>query len=428
MQKNQTALPFVPSGIGREAIRRAVQKVVDKDATHGEPFFIIDLGSVFRKHKQWMRMLPRVQPFYAMKCCNEPKILEALASLGTGFDCASRAEMEQVLKMGVDPSRIIFAHPAKSIAHIKFAREAGVDLMTFDNEIELEKIKEHHPGARMILRILADDPHAVCQLGVKFGAAPNDTLSILQSAKALGIDVVGVSFHVGSGCSNAEAFHDAVASARRVFNEAATLGYTLTILDIGGGFPGHDSSRISFKDIATVLNDAIDRYFPEDCGVKLMAEPGRYYVASSGTLALNVVAKRIIKHETATGAEQTVMYYLNDGVYGALNCIMYDHQTPVPVPLREAAKDAPLQHCSVWGPTCDGLDVITKSCELPELHIGEWIIFEDAGAYTLAAGSCFNGFQRPSHIYTFSASEHFDASELPEEYPVTPRIQTMVNV
>ncbi len=221
MSKQQAAgLPYVPShGIGHDAIRKVVQRIVDKDSTSGEPFFVIDLGSVYRKHKQWLRMLPRVQPFYAMKCCNEPKILEGLAALGTGFDCASRAEIEHALRLGVDPSRIIFAHPAKSVSHIRYAREVGVDLMTFDNEIELLKIKEHYPSARMVLRILADDPHAACQLGVKFGAAPSDTLSILQAAKALGIDVVGVSFHVGSGCSNAEAFHDAVASARRVFNE-----------------------------------------------------------------------------------------------------------------------------------------------------------------------------------------------------------------
>jgi len=427
--KHQPGLPFVPAnGIGREAIRRSVQRVVDKDATHGEPFFIIDLGSVYRKHKQWQRMLPRVQPFYAMKCCNEPKILEALVALGTGFDCASRGEIENMLRLGVDPSQIIFAHPAKSISHIRYAREVGVDLMTFDNEIELLKIKEHFPSARMVLRILADDPHATCNLGNKFGAAPSDTLSILQSAKSLGIDVVGVSFHVGSGCANAEAFHDAVASARRVFNEAATLGFHFTLLDVGGGFPGHDSSRISFKDIATVLNDALDRYFPEDSGVKVMAEPGRYYVASAGTLAVNVVAKRILKRETADGTELLPNYYVNDGVYGSLNCIMYDHFVATPILLREPSKDAATSRCSIWGPTCDGLDLIVKSYEFPEAHIGDWIIFEDTGAYTLAAGSCFNGFQRPMNIYTFSASEFFDESELPEEYPVTPAIQTMVNV
>lgn len=165
--KNQPGVPFVPAnGIGREATRRCVQRVVDKDATEGEPFFVIDLGSVYRKHKQWQRMLPRVQPFYAMKCCNEPKILEALVSLGTGFDCASRGEIENMLRLGVDPSNIIFAHPAKSVSHIRYARDNGVDLMTFDNEIELMKVKEHHPNARMILRILADDPHAICRVSI----------------------------------------------------------------------------------------------------------------------------------------------------------------------------------------------------------------------------------------------------------------------
>ncbi len=107
---------------------------------------------------------------------------------------------------------------------------------------------------------------------------------------------------------------------------------------------------------------------------------------------------------------------------------MYDHYTAIPILLREPSKDAVTQRTSIWGPTCDGLDLIVKSCDFPEAHIGDWIIFEDMGAYSLAAGSTFNGFQRPSHIYTFSATEFFDESELPEEFPVTPRIQTMVNV
>ena len=163
--KTALNVPFVPtSGTDREAIPKSIQRIVDKNATNGEPFFVIDLGSVYRKHKQWLRMLPRAKPFYAVKCCNEPKILEALVSLGTNFDCASRGEIEQVMKLGVEPSRIIFANPAKSVPHIRFAREVGVDLMTFDNEIELLKIKEHHPDARMILRILADDPTAVCNV------------------------------------------------------------------------------------------------------------------------------------------------------------------------------------------------------------------------------------------------------------------------
>jgi len=421
---------FVPSqGTDRESIRRSGLKVIDKinherGYASSDPFFIIDLGNVYRKHKQWQRMLPRVQPFYAVKCCNEPKILESLVSLGVNFDCASKGEIDQVMKMGVDASRIIFANPAKSISHIRYAREVGVDMMTFDNEIELFKIKEHHPDARMVLRILADDPTAVCNLGIKFGAAPSDALSLLQSAKKLGVNVVGVSFHVGSGCTNAEAFHDAVAAAHRVFGEAASLGFKFTLLDVGGGFPGHDSSRISFKDITTVLNAALDRYFPEESGVQLIGEPGRYYVASAGTLFVNVVAKKIVTRE---GIRQT-MYYVNDGVYGSFNCLMYDHAHVTPIALKEIPEGVEKHSSSFWGPTCDGLDCLVKSIEFPEMHIGDWIVFEDMGAYTLAAGSCFNGFPRPTNIYSFSCSEFFDESELPEMFPVTPRIQTIINV
>jgi len=423
--KGSLSLPFVPtSGTDRESIRKSGQRVIDKNATQNEPFFIIDLGNLYRKHKQWQRMLPRCQPFYAVKCCNEPRILESLVALGANFDCASRGEIDQVMKMGVDASRIIFANPAKSVSHIRYAREVGVDLMTFDNEIELLKIKEHHPDARMILRILANDPTAVCNLGIKFGAAPSDSLALLQSAKALNVNVVGVSFHVGSGCMNADAFADAVVAARRIFNEAVTLGFEFSILDIGGGFPGHDSSRISFKDITTVLNAALDRHFPEECGVHIIAEPGRYYVASAGTLFVNVVAKKIVEREST----RTVMYYVNDGVYGSFNCLMYDHAVVTPLPMKEVPEGATIQRASFWGPTCDGLDCLVKSIDFPETHIGDWIVFEDMGAYTLAAGSCFNGFQRPSIVYTFSSTEFFDESELPESYPVTPRIQTMINV
>jgi len=417
-------LPYVPThGTDREAIKKSVQRIVEKDATQGEPFIVIDLGNVYRKHKQWQRMLPRAQPFYAVKCCNEQRIVESLVSLGLSFDCASKNEIDQVMKLGVPANKIIFANPAKSIAHIKYAREVGVDLMTFDNEIELLKIREHHPNARMVLRILADDPTAVCQFGIKFGVAPSGALAVLQSAKALGIDVVGVSFHVGSGCQNPEAYHDAVASARRVFTEAASIGYNFTLLDIGGGFPGHDSARISFKDITTVLNAALDKFFPEDMGVQIIAEPGRYYVASAGTLATNVTSKRAVSRD----GERHIMYYVNDGAYGSFNCLLYDHATVQPTLLRETT-DTATQRSSFWGPTCDSMDLLVKSIDFPEVHIGDWIIWEDMLAYTIAAGSCFNGFQRPMHYYTFSSTEFFDESELPEEFPVTPRIQTMVNI
>lgn len=75
-------------------------------------------------------------------------VLEVLAAMGTGFDCASKMEINKVLSLGVNSDRIIFANPAKPASHIRHASSMGIDLMTFDNEVELHKIKKYYPNAR----------------------------------------------------------------------------------------------------------------------------------------------------------------------------------------------------------------------------------------------------------------------------------------
>jgi ornithine decarboxylase len=99
-----------------------------------------------------------------------------------------------------------------------------------------------------------------------------------------------------SGCFDASAFSEAVENARRAFDVAATVGFQFTLLDVGGGFPGNDRAAVSFKDIANVLNAALDAHFPASSGVRVIAEPGRYYVSSCATLLANVTSKRRIKN------------------------------------------------------------------------------------------------------------------------------------
>lgn len=88
------------------------------------------------------------------------------------------------------------------------------------------------------------------------------------------------------------------------------------------------------------------------------------------------------------------MYYINDGVYGSFNCILYDHQVIVPQPLDEYP-GAIYRNSSIWGPTCDSLDQVVENIMLPEMKIGDWFVFEDMGAYTLPVASPFNGFPIP---------------------------------
>ncbi|UYV77600.1 ODC1 [Cordylochernes scorpioides] len=386
-----------------------------------DPFYVVDLGDIAGKYRLWRTKMPRVTPFYAVKCNDSPVVLELLTSLGTGFDCASKGEIEAVMKLGANGSNIIYANPCKNRAYIQFAQEVGVDMMTFDNEMELHKIAALFPAAKMVLRIRVDDSSAVCRLGQKFGADLKDCSHLLSVAQKLGLNVIGVSFHVGSGCTDARAYNEAISNSHTIFQMARNFGYTFNLLDIGGGFPGNPRPGATFEEIADVVTESLDQYFPVGCGIDIIAEPGRFFVASAFTLCTNVIAKRVLDIPNGKGlSDQVTQYYVNDGVYGSFNCLVFDHALVQPVALKrgrweislleyickiltqtncsqnDGRSEGPMQRSGIWGPTCDSMDRIMEQCQLPDLDIGEWILFENMGAYTIAAASRFNGFEPPS--------------------------------
>ncbi|KAG1404489.1 hypothetical protein G6F60_004294 [Rhizopus arrhizus] len=375
------------------------------DTDQENAFFIGDLGEVFRQHLRWKALLPRIEPFFAVKCNPDPMVVKLLASLGLGFDCASKSEIQQVLDTGVEPSRIIYANPCKQASFIRYAAQQNVSRMTFDNAEELYKIKKLYPDAELVLRILTDDSNSLCQLGLKFGAPLDTVESLLKTAKELDLNVIGVSFHVGSGCLDASAFGDALLRARRVFDQGEQMGFNFTLLDVGGGFPGNDvKDGITFEKIAAILGPMVDTLFPPE--IRVIAEPGRYYVASAFTICANVIGRRTIAPKSEQERQQ-FMYYINDGMYGSFNCILFDHQVVYPKVLVKNENfiygqqiQEELFECSVWGPTCDSIDCLNKSTMLPMLEAGDWIYYENMGAYTICAASQFNGFRKSDVIYT----------------------------
>ncbi|KAI5779464.1 pyridoxal-dependent decarboxylase [Geopyxis carbonaria] len=377
------------------ALQSHIESIDPEECEAGgeDAFFVADLGEVYRQHMRWKVNLPRVEPFYAVKCNRDPKVLQLLAALGTGFDCASKAEIQQVLDLGVDPQRIIYANPCKTASYVRYAADNDIRMMTFDNPEELYKVKKYFPEAKLLLRIATDDSKSLCRLSLKYGAPMDTTVALLQLAKELGLNVVGVSFHVGSGSYDPAAFAISVKDARTVFDIAGNIGFDLRILDVGGGY-GNDN----FEDIAAVLGPAIDDYFPPS--VRVIAEPGRYYVASAFTIATHVIARRTVPSEISAG-DASYMLYLNDGIYGNFSGILFDHQEPIPRVLKRGneyfyncpQKNAQLTTYSVWGPTCDGIDCIAKSCQLPQvLEVGDWLYFTEMGAYSKCSATKFNGF------------------------------------
>jgi len=378
-----------------------VKKIIEKHPL--SVFTTVDLGRLVHQACLWKTFLPRVHPFYAVKSNPDLNILRTLLILGVNFDCASKGEIELIMNLGVDPQQIIFANPAKGYDHLSYAKQNDVRLMTFDNICELRKIVQTFPEAEVVLRISSNDSMSLLPFGYKFGARHDDAIALIKACVELKANLVGISFHVGSGCYSPLGFIDTLHRAREMFTEAEKQGLNLSLLDIGGGFPGDDEGSITFPEIASAIAPVIDSLFPED--IQVIAEPGRYFCTSTTTVALQVYAKRDyfarrVDSETNEIKEiKEVQYYCPDGVYGNFNNIIYDHATPICRPLFEPPLNAVLYNSTFFGPTCDSIDVIAKNISFPFLELGDWVYFSNMGAYTIAAGSCFNGFERPPIFY-----------------------------
>ncbi len=204
---------------------------------HGTPLVAISRCGLLRQLERFRKALPRVVPFYAIKANPHAEVLKTLVSAGANFDVASAAEMRGGAGGRGQARPLIFANTIKPVEAIVEARRLGVDLMTFDSEYELDKIAEHAPGSRVIVRIKVPNVGSIVELSLKFGAEPADAMGLLIKAHKLGLKPVGVSFHVGSQCTRVENYIQALEMAAIIVRDARLKQLPLEIVDIGGGFP-----------------------------------------------------------------------------------------------------------------------------------------------------------------------------------------------
>ncbi|KAF5740908.1 ornithine decarboxylase-like [Tripterygium wilfordii] len=384
--------------IPKDGLTDLMRSIILKEAKE-EPFYVLDLGVVMSRMETWAHSLPMIQPFYAVKCNPHSAMIGAMAALGASFDCASRAEIESVLSLGISPKRIAYANPCKAESHIRYAASVGVDLTTFDSIDEVKKIRKWHPNTALLLRVKApDDEGARCPLGAKYGALDEEIEPLLQAAHDTGLTVSGVSFHIGSGATESIPYRVAIKAAKSAFETAARLGLPkMHVLNIGGGF-----TTETFDEAALTIKAGLVDYFSDVPDLTVIAEPGRFFAESAFTLATTIIGKRV----RGGGLRE---YFINDGVYGSMNCILYDHATVTCTPLATSSnREYPKSEeevrygSTVFGPTCDALDTILTGYLLPELEVNDWLVFPNMGAYTAAAGSSFNGF-KTSEILTYLA-------------------------
>jgi len=368
--------------VGKAKLRRLA-------AEYGTPLFVVDHDALRRNLAEFKKHLPRVQPYYAVKANSDPAIVRTLYKAGASFDVASMPEFNIVHEniKSLPPKKrqdfiwdkIIYANPIKATETL-MELDPYKPLVTYDNCEEISKIKTYAPHAGLCLRIRVPNTGAMVELSSKFGAAPGEAVDLILAGDKAGLTVEGLSFHVGSQTTNFNNYVQAIQLAANIYKEAKMRGYKkMNLLDIGGGFPAPYSADVRpFRELAKILNRELNRLFPKD--IQILAEPGRFMVATAAISIAKVVGK--------ADRDGKRCYYINDGVYHTYSGIIFDHcHYPV-----KAFRKGPTQASAVFGPTCDALDTIGLSEQLPDLRLGDLVYSENIGAYSHASSTYFNGF------------------------------------
>jgi ornithine decarboxylase len=358
-----------------EIVRQAARQ------KYTRPFLILDAAIVRNKIRRFRAAMPRVRPHYAVKANPDRRVLKVLAQEGAGFEIASIAELDVLLGLGVPAAELFYSNPMKSRESIAYAAAKGVEWFVVDSVDELRRVHEIKPDAKQYLRIATPNIGSDWPLSGKFGCGVADAREIVALAAKLGVDLAGVTFHVGSQCRNPENWRVALEKAKGLFDAMAKAGLKPRLLNIGGGFPVRHVKPIpSIEVIGAVVNEGL-KAFAED--VQVVAEPGRYLVSDAGYFVCRVLG-------TATRAGKRWMHWdagLFGGVIESSEGLKYRIRTE---------RSGPDVAWTVGGPTCDSVDIVMRDEPLPsDLQEGDFVYIKNAGAYTTAYASQFNGFPLP---------------------------------
>jgi ornithine decarboxylase len=358
-----------------EIVRQAARQ------KYTRPFLIIDTAIVREKLRRFRAAMPRVRPHYAVKANPDRRILKVLVQEGAGFEIASVAELDLLLSLGANIAEVFYSNPMRSRESDAGSASKGVRWFVVDSVDELRRMHAVDPAASLYLRIATPNIGSDWPLSGKFGAGAAETREIIATAAKLGADLAGVTFHAGSQCRNPENWRVGIEKSRTVFDAMTKAGLRPRMLDIGGGFPVRHVKPIpSIEVIGDVVNEAL-RAFPDE--VEVVAEPGRYLVSDAGYFVCRVLG-------TATRSGKRWMHW-DAGLFGGI--IETTEGLKYKVRTDRSGPDVPW---NVAGPTCDSVDVVMRDEPLPsDLQEGDFIYIRNAGAYTTAYASGFNGFPLP---------------------------------
>lgn len=364
--------------------------------THPTPFLICDGATIERRYEDLSDLLPGVRLYYAVKSNPMAQVVDTLARIGCGFEIASIYELDTVTAAGVAPADVLFSNTVKPAAHIAETAAAGLYRFAFDSEGEVRKLAANAPGSSVYVRLRVDDEHSVFPLSRKFGTSADDAVRLLVLARELGLVPYGITFHVGSQCTNPLAWVRALQQCGTVMTALAGFGIQLEMLDLGGGIPARYVAPVpTLAGIAGAIERGLRQlpYRPRH----LAAEPGRSLVAESGVMVATVIGVEM------RGDERWA--YVDVGGYnGMMEAVQTGGRWPFPILTTSPDPQEPSAgakvRTTVTGPSCDSSDTMFYGVPLPaSLAAGDRLYIGSAGAYTTSYASSFNGFPPPATLF-----------------------------
>ena len=313
------------------------------------PRLVYDLEKVKENFSQFVKLFGVIKPYYAVKANPSVKIIALLNKLGSNFDCASINEIKVCTDLGISAKKISFGNTVKKSDDIKKAFKLGVKLFAFDCEEELLKIREFAPRSNVYCRLEVYNGGAEWPLSKKFGCSSKELEHLLIKARKIGLNPLGLSFHVGSQQLSKKTWEKAIKTSSQIYKKFKKKYFELSFLNIGGGMPvNYENKKIDFKDYAKNILNLINRYYDGATPENIIAEPGRFFVASAGVLESEVI---LIKEK-----EDIRWLYLDVGRYSGLaetegEAIKYE------IEFYRKNKTKKVKYI-IAGPSCDSHDIL----------------------------------------------------------------------
>jgi ornithine decarboxylase len=348
------------------------------------PYLLVDKAKVRQKLKSIGKNIRNAGVYYAVKANPDIEVLRLINDLGVGFEIASEGELSILASLGVSKERIITSNPIKSFKFLRMAADYGVSYFAFDSPDEVKKLRDYCPGSNVYVRLAVPNEGSEWPLSRKFSVEIDVAEELLIYAKKKGLNPVGITFHVGSQCTNMYNWNSALDKAKILWDRAEKRGIHLSLLDIGGGHPiRYTKNVVTINAINKNINKLISEKFPRK--TRILIEPGRAVVGDSGVFVTKVIGKAKRGDENWLSIDVGVFNGLMESVGG----IKYNY-------IVEGSKEKKLW--TLAGPSCDSFDVIDKDILLPEPEVGNIALILSSGAYTISYASEFNGFSIPKTI------------------------------